>query len=184
MVRPSSVLLVSLMLAPAIACAGWIDRSGNPLSDQENRKSTGDLGAWLILTDKEGEAFSNWNSPSEGVSIPSTRIIAKGRILSILIVFTGCAADERGNCNLVVKYKILQPDGSISANLPFQEAWVDKPVPPDKSLGISIGYVRLTIEENDPLGEYVVEARVVDRNSNRTLDLRSHFLAVDTGVAP
>jgi len=177
--RYSSLLLVCLLYVPALAYAGWIDRSGNPMPDEPDRKSIGEYGAWLVLTDKESQAFTNWDTPSEEVYIPSTEMVEKGKTLTALVVFSGCAADDKGNCNLLVKYKVLQPDGSVYADLPFQEAWIDKPVPTKRSLGLSIAYIQVVIEADEPIGEYTVEATVVDRNMRKRLELRSHFLAVE-----
>jgi hypothetical protein len=116
------------------------------MPDETDRKSIGEYGAWLVLTDKENHAFTNWDTPSEEVYIPSTEKIEKGKTLTALIVFSGCAADDKGNCNLLAKYKVLLPDGSVYADLPFQEAWIDKPVPAKRSLGLSIGYIQVVIE--------------------------------------
>jgi hypothetical protein len=159
--------------------AGWIDREGKPLPDAPDRKSIGDYGAWLVLTDKESEAFSRWGTPSEGVYINSTEKIERGKILTALIMFSGCGADKNGNCDLVVKFKIVQPDGKVYADLPYQEAWVGKPVPPNKSLGMSVGYIRVVIESGEPLGKYTVHANVRDRNLKKTIDLVSVFEAVE-----
>jgi len=177
--RYSSLLLVCVLNVSAFAHAGWIDRSGNPMSDEPDRKSIGEYGAWLVLTDKESQAFTNWDTPSEEVYIPSTEKIEKGKTLTALIVFSGCAADDNGNCNLLVKYNVLFPDGSVYADLPIQEAWIDKPVPVKRSLGLSVGYIQVVIEDDEPLGEYTVEATVVDGNMRKSLELKSHFLAVE-----
>ena len=174
-----SALLLALLLLPSLACAGWVDRNGTPSPDAPDRKSCGDFGAWLVLTDKEEEAFTNWDTPSEGVHLPSTEEIERGKALSTLLIFAGCAVDNIGNCNLLVKYKILQPDGSVYADLPYQEAWIDKPVPPNKTLGLSVGYVKVIIENDEPLGKYTVHANVFDKNSQTQLSLTSHFVAAE-----
>jgi len=165
-----------------IDASAWIDRKGNPLPDEPERKSIGNFGAWLVLTDKEGQAFANWATPSESVYIDTTDKIERGRILTAIVTFSGCGADKNGNCNLLVKYKIIQPDGAVYADLPYQEAWVDKPAPNNRSLGMSMGYIRMVIEDDEPLGKYTVQAKVVDRNLNKSLDLETHFLAVKASL--
>lgn len=159
--------------------AGWVDRAGKPLPDAPDRKSIGDFGAWLVLTDKESETFSRWDTPSEGVYLNSIEKIERGKILTALIIFSGCGADRAGNCDLVVKFRIVQPDGKSYADLPYQEAWVGKPVPPNKSLGMSVGYIRIIIEPGEPLGKYKVLANVYDRNLNKTIELLNVFEAVE-----
>lgn len=174
-----SFVLVCVLVAPLFSIAGWIDREGKPLPDAPDRKSIGDFGAWLVLTDKESEAFSRWDTPSEGVYLNSTEKIERGKILTALIIFSGCGADKAGNCDLVVKFKIVQPDGKTYADLPYQEVWVGKPVPPNKSLGMSVGYIRVIIEPGEPLGKYKVHAYVHDKNLNKTIELLSMFEAVE-----
>ena len=41
-----------------------------------------------------------------------------------------------------------------------------------------IGYIRMVIEDEEPLGKYTVQANVIDRNLNKSLELENHFLAV------
>jgi hypothetical protein len=168
-----------ILFALVIDASAWIDREGNPLPDEPDRKSIGSFGAWLVLTDKEGQAFANWATPSESVYIDTTDEIERGKILTAIVTFGGCGADKNGNCNLLVKYKIIQPDGAVYSDLPYQEAWVDKPAPKNRSLGMSIGYIRVDIEDDESLGKYTVQAKVVDRNLNKILELETHFLAVE-----
>ncbi|MBX3320965.1 MAG: hypothetical protein KF890_13865 [Nitrospira sp.] len=172
-------ILACVLLAPLFTLAGWIDREGKPLPDAPDRKSIGDFGAWLVLTDKESEAFSRWDTPSEGVYLSSRDKIERGNILTALVMFSGCGTDKNGNCDLVVKFKVVRPDGRTYADLPYQEAWVDKPVPRNKSLGMSVGYIRVIIEPGEPLGKYKVYANVRDKNLNKTIELLSVFESVE-----
>jgi hypothetical protein len=98
--------------------------------------------------------------PSESVYIDTTDDIERGKVLTAIVTFGGCGADKNGNCNLLVKYKIIQPDGAVYADLPYQEAWVDKPAPQNRSLGMSIGYIRLVIEDDEPLGKFQRDVQV------------------------
>jgi len=36
----------------------------------------------------------------------------------------------------------------------------------------------MVIEDEEPLGKYTVQANVIDRNLNKSLELETHFLAV------
>ena len=173
------ILIALLMLTTHLpSVAGWIDREGNPLPDTESRKSIGEFGAHLILTDKEHEAFQHWNIPSAVVDLSTTDEIKRNDFISALIIFSGCSANKEGNCNLIVKFRIVQPDGSIYADLPIQEAWVNKPAP-GKSLQMSVGYVEVRIEDDEPLGVYQVFADVTDQNSGKAISLSSKFKALE-----
>jgi hypothetical protein len=159
--------------------AGWVDMQGNSLPDTASLKSIGDFGVNLILTDKEEEFFKRWNTPSRVVQFTSTNKIKRGEFITALIVFIGCGVDKSGNCNLLVKFTINQPNGSVYGELPLQEVWVDKPAPPNNSLGLSIAYLKIRIEPNEPLGKYKVFADIIDRNLGKTLHLTQSFDAIE-----
>lgn len=152
---------------------------GNPIPDEPQIKSVGDFGAQLILTDKAEENLERWNTPSEIVKFSTTEIIKKGQSITALVVFSGCGVNEKGNCNLIGRYRIYQPDGKVYADLPYQEIWVDKPVPPNRTLGLSVSYFKVIIEPHEQLGRYMVQAEVVDRIKNISLDLETTFEATE-----
>lgn len=175
----SHTLLLGSLLVSCSALAGWVDMEGHSLPDTEFRKAIGDFGAQLVLTDKEEETFTKWNTPSSVVNIATTKKINKGKFLTAAIIFFGCGADKSGNCELLVKFKILQPDGSTYADLPPQEAWVNKPAPPNKSLQMSVGYIRVRIEPNEPLGKYTITAEVIDKILGKSLTVSDNFEAIE-----
>lgn len=172
-----SIIVVAALIIPSLASGGWIDKQGNSLPDQSDRKSIGDFGAHLILTDKEVEALKNWETPSETVNIPISDTIKTGKPITAMVVFSGCGVDKVGNCNLVGNYKILQPDGKIYADIRDQEVWINKPVPPNRNLGLSVSYIRIVIKPHEQLGKYVVQAKVIDKVRNQTLQLETSFQA-------
>lgn len=174
----SLFFVVSLMLYHS-SSAQWIDMQGNPIPDTSYRKAIGIFGAHLVLTDKEWETFKKWDTSSKVVDIDTTNKIKKNKFITALIIFSGCGVDKNGNCNLIVKFKVLQPDGSVYADILPQEAWVGKPAPPERTLGMSIGYIRVRIEPHEPSGMYTVLADVIDKNSNLTLKLSNSFEAIE-----
>ena len=158
--------------------ATWVDKSGKAIPDSLSRKSSKNFIAQLILTDNEPKLLKNWNTRSKEVFTPTASTIEKGKILSGFIIFGGCATDALGNCDLVVQYKIYQPDGKVYADLPFMEVWSGKPIPPNKNLGLSVGYVRVIIEPGEPLGQYKVDAKVTDRRGGDSVKLSATFNAI------
>ena len=177
MIMKKSIVILLILLLPSVCFGGWNDRQGNPLPDEPHMKSTGTFGAQLVLTDKEALMLERWNTPSETVYFSSTDTIKINEPITAFIIFSGCGADENGNCNLIGKYKIYQPDGSVYADLPFQEIWVNKPVPPNRNLALGVGYIKIVIEPHEQLGEYVVEMEVVDNNLKKKLLLETNFTA-------
>ena len=169
-----SFVLACFLLVPLIVNAGWQDREGNPQPDTPDKKSIGDFGAWLILTGKEDEAFKNWNTPSEGVYLDTEDKFKRNEFVSALVIFSGCGEDDKGNCNLAVKFKIFQPDGRVYSDMPMQEAWIDKPSP-GRALQMSYGYMKVRIEDDEPLGTYEITVDVIDANSGKVIRLSSKF---------
>ena len=179
MKRYITYIVCLLLVFPAISWSGWQDMEGNHLPDRPDRKAIGDFGAHLIFTDKEEETFRRWNIPSRVVDLDTTDKIKRNELLTVLVIFSGCKADENGNCKVIANYKVLQPDGAVYADLPPMEVWFDKPVPKNKSLEMSAQYLRIRIEPHEPLGKYTVHADVTDMISKCTLKLTSHFTAIE-----
>ncbi len=162
--------------------AQWVDKQGNMLSDTEDMKSAEKLISQLIITDKESEVFKRWSTPSkekdDSVYFPTTDTIEINKLLTIMIVFGGCSTDKAGNCDLVMKISVFQPDGKVYADLPIQKVCSGKPVPPNNSLGLGSEYVRILIEPNEQLGKYKVQAKIMDKISGKEILLTSHFTAL------
>ncbi len=176
------ILLALVVVISSISSwsnAGWVDRQGNAIPDSEHMKSVGDLVAQLVVTDNEAEVLKNWGTPSESVYFPTAEKIERNKLLSIFVVFGGCATDQQGNCDLRMKITIFQPNGSVYSELPEMEVWSYKPVPPNRSLGLSVGYIRVRIEPNEPLGEYRVQSQISDRVSGNAMLLASSFEAIE-----
>ena len=172
------IVLCILLVLPLLSVAGWLDQSGNPLPDTDARKSIGKLGVNLLLTNKEKEAQNKSKAPSSGGNPDTIDKIKRNEFITALLLFSGCGVDEKGNCDLLVKYKILQPDGKVYADIPVQKAWAGKP-PADNDLQVSKAYIKIRIENKEPLGVYQVMADVVDKVSGESLSLLTKFEAIE-----
>ena len=176
-----NLLIIHLLLfTPTSVFSGWTDLEGKSCKDTPDRKSIGKNGTWLILPDNEKDVFSRWDTPSDIFHVKSTNSIERGKILSVLVFFIGCGADKDNKCNLVVKYRIIRPDGKIYAEIPYQEAWVGKPAPINNTIGLSMGYIQIIIDPGDPLGKYTVHATVYDNNLKSTYALETNFVALES----
>lgn len=165
------------LLFPAFGyCANWIDKSGKTVADQDDMKSSENFIAHLILTTKEDLLLKNWQTPSHTVKVDTSKEVERNKPISSFIIFGGCKVDSKGNCNLVAKFTIYQPDGKTYADIPETEVWVDKPVPPNRNIELGLAHINLVVEDGEPLGKYNVEAIITDKNDGKSVILHSHFL--------
>jgi len=171
------ILGVAFLLLPMIASAGWVNRSGELQPDTDSSKAVGDFGAQLILVADEQELLRRWGTPSETVEVKTTGKVEVGGFINAFVVFGGCKPDEKSNCRVAMRFRVLQPDGKVYSETPAMEVWRDKPEPPKKTLELSVDYLKVQIEPHDQLGPYVVQAQVRDENSGAVLQLKSSFAA-------
>ncbi len=170
--------LIVLAFIPAIAIAGWINKSGEQLPDSDSRKANGDFGAQLILVSDEDELFSRWAIPSNTVDLNTANKVKVNGAINAIIIFSGCKPDENGNCSVSMRFRVLQPDGKIYADTPPMEVWHDKPAPHGKSLELSVQYLKMVIEPKDQLGKYTVFAQVRDNHTDSVLQLQAPYVAI------
>jgi len=172
-------LLVIGFLFATVASAEWIDKQGNKIPDSDNMKSEANFIAQLVITDNEKQVLKNWGTPSESVYFPTADKIEKNKIITAFVVFGGCTVDTDGNCDLRMQITVYQPDGKVYSKLPIMEVWSGKPVPPNKSLGLSVNYMRVIIEQHEQLGRYKVETKVMDKVSKKDMLLTAYFTAIE-----
>ena len=167
------------MLLAIAASAGWVDKQGNKIPDSDHMKSAGDLVAQLVITDNEPQVLKNWGTPSQSVYFPTADKIERNKIITAFVVFGGCAVDANGNCDLRMQITVYQPDGTIYSRLPVMEVWSGRPVPPNKILGLSVEYMRVIIEPDEPLGKYQIDTKIMDKIGGKNMVLTSYFTAIE-----
>lgn len=183
--KPASGLPILLAVAGAVlsilsaspAFAGqttWMD-NGKPASEDRTRASKGAFGAMLVLTDDWSGFIKRWEQISPGFEVPAVNSIQKGQPLMSAVIFTGCKPDRAGNCLVTGDFTVLDPNGKTYADQRGAKIW--SLPPPDPQLQLSVESLGLSLDPPDPLGTYVLTARVTDRIANKTLELRTTFVA-------
>jgi len=175
--------LITLLLACLLASnaqAGWIDKQGKPLPEAEDRKANGALGAQLIFTTNEEALFKKWATPSESVYFDTVERVEINQPVSAFVVFFGCKTNLSGNCNVSMRFRVIQPDGKVYSETPAMEVWHDKPAPTGRSLGLSVDYLKVVVEPHEQRGRYTVMAQVRDDNAGTVLNLQKTFTADDS----
>lgn len=168
-------LFMVLILSAGSTNAQWNDgEERRPAPDTPWRASSGDFGAMLLITNDPDGFFEQWNKPPSPDYKPSMSTVTeaeRGDVVMGIILFSGCGADQAGNCNSQVDFKVYKPDGSIYSEHSNGELWSNKPAIPQGSLQVSVSNLGFKVELDDQLGEYRIEAVVRDMNSKNRLEL-------------
>ena len=176
-----SWILTALVFATLVATpSGQWFMNGVRVPDEPWRKSRDNFGALLILSDKSEEFLTAWTNATPGVSVQTTTTVRRGVPLVPFVLFIGCHPDAHGLCDASFDVEVIKPDGSEYFSTPGLELWRDKPAPPESVLGLSVGYVEINIEPDDPLGEYLVHISARDANAEIELELEQRFRVVGT----
>jgi len=168
-----AIVVLLCILATATAAAGQWSRNGQKVDDTAWRKSDGDFGAMLLVTDDYDSFVEQWEKPAAPGYKPyisTTDRAARGDTVMVVILFQGCAAAESGSCQAVVDFKVVRPDGTIYADHEGAPLW-EGAVPPAGTLQLGSSQMGFQVELDDPLGEYRIVTRVRDTVSKRTLTL-------------
>lgn len=164
--------LLWLLSLSAVALAGWTDGAGKPLPDSDDRRSSGPLLAQLVLTADEPALRRQWDQSKTTPQLSITRRAEIGRAISSAIFFQGCQPDGSGQCQLFVEFSLQGPDGK---HMPAGSGmvWQKKPLAGGFMLGDTS--VSLVFDNSDPPGKYHLHANILDRVSNRQLQLHTPF---------
>lgn len=174
------IALVLLVVLGCNADAGWINKQRARLADSEDRKSTGDFGAQLVFVTDEQELFKKWGTPSETVNVNTVESVTINQPISAFVIFSGCKPTAKGQCNVVMRFRVIQPDGKVYSETPDMEVWQDKPAPRARSLELSVQYLKIVVEPHEQRGRYIIQAQVRDDNTGAVLFLQKAFSATDT----
>ena len=172
-------VVLGILLGAAFGAQAQWNQDGVPAADDASRKSAGDFGAMLVFTDRPEEFLAAWERAGAAAPVPAAETVARGKRLVGFIVFTGCAADARGNCNAVVTFKLFKPDGSSYGDGDRGELWSGKPAPRKNQLQLSVGGMAFVLDPGDPLGRYTMIADIEDLVSGKKLHLEKTFVAVE-----
>jgi hypothetical protein len=172
-------LVAALAVLPSVPAHAaqnlWIE-NGRAAPQDMSRASDGTFGIMLVLTD-DWEGFTKrWQQTSPGFDIPAVGPIPKGHPIISAIIFRGCRTDQSGSCSLTGDFRAIDPNGKTYAEQKDVTIW-NSPPPPAPQLELSAGGFGLSLDPPDPLGTYTIIARITDHVANKTLEVRTTFLA-------
>ena len=166
------------LLAAGPAGAGWME-NGKEVPDTAWARWNGDLGAQLVLTQRPNELFAAWEKSGPAVLLRQASRVMRGSPVVAATFFAGCARNNRGACDVAVRYSAYAPDGKLRSNADVGELCIGKPAPVKGQMQLRVGQMGVVIAPDDPLGVYTVRAEVVDRISGRALVLERTFTVVE-----
>jgi hypothetical protein len=166
---------IALAVGPFGAHADQIRKSSERLPDTENRKSLGSFSAQLILVPDDQQMFKLWDTPAETVSFSTIQSVSVGGQANAFVVFSGCAPNKSDHCDVTMRFRVYQPNGKLYATTPPLEVWQYKAAPPDRTLQLSVQYLKVVIEPQDLLGKYIISVNVRDHVSGASLQLSTVF---------
>jgi hypothetical protein len=178
MLKPLSLIIALALLSPAPAVAAqnaWLE-NGKSAPEDPSRASDGAFGVMVVLTDDWDGFTQRWQRPSSGFDVPEVGPIPKGHPLISAIIFSGCKTDQSGKCWVTGDFRAIDPTGKTYGEKREVNLW-SFPPPPAPQLELSNGGFGLSLDPPDPVGTYTIVARVTDHIANKTLEVRSTFVA-------
>ena len=174
--------ILAWVFLTALCCnanAGWINKQGASLPDSEDRKAIGEFGAQLVFVTDEQALFKTWATPSETVNLNTVESVNINQPISAFVIFSGCKPTPKGQCNVSMRFRVIQPDGKVYSETTAMEVWQDKPAPRARALELSVQYLKVVVEPHEQRGRYTIQVQVRDDNTGSVLSLQKAFSAAD-----
>lgn len=135
----------------------------SPLSHDEKNG----FGVLQTAAPDSAKFIAAWKLGAGGESA-TTKTVAN-RPLFTFLIFRGCKADAKGNCDVVADFVITRPDGTINEENKGLVVW-NKAAPTDpKRPYLSDGVLGYGVDDEGPFGDYRVVATTTDRVAGVTL---------------
>ena len=150
---------------------GWVDLSGNLLSNTDWRKTKNGFSAWIMaISDKDWEA--KWNTPPEArVRFNEVHILKKGEQITILTFLSNAGLDKRGNANVLCDLTIVRANRSIAADQKDIPCQVGEIPGNPTNIRIAAPVINFKGEQNDPVGKWVISMKLRDHNRDVNFEL-------------
>jgi len=172
MMRVASALLFLLFIFAPPSFGQTVTSSGR-VEDPAARKSVNGFGAHLFLVEQPKEFIEMWEK-SETPRIETITMVKPKQQFGAFLLFAGCLPDHKGLCDCEVDFNVYQPDGKLFVERKGLELW-KQPVPPLKSFQLSVANLFLRMGNRDPLGQYIVKARVHDKHADVEFEVQTSF---------
>ncbi len=157
------------------SAGAWKGTDGKVMPETESRRSLDGFGGWLLVT-PDSDWRKEWAKPKSGIpTYKEAGVVKKGETVFVLIFFSNPKLDETGSMNVRCGIKVTRPNQTNSidqSNVLCADGKVDAN-PTRVFLGLpAIGFKG---EPNDPVGKWMVEVTLIDKNRRASLPLKTSF---------
>lgn len=135
-------------------------------------KSDGNMGVQLVLTPDETKFRDAWNTATAAPQLRSADTLRRGEKISAMILVHGCTAARSGNCDVDVKFILIDPTGK---KVPAGEGPLWSLPPQSGRILLSNTSLTVGFDSTDQPGAYKLQAHVTDNVSGKKLELVAAF---------
>lgn len=163
----NKLLLFLTLFVPLLAQSAWIDSHGKPVPDTESMRSVGNFGVQVVLTPDDKQFRQTWVSTKGTPKLSSTNSVHLGSSVGAVIIFHGCSPNATGVCDVVSEFILENPDGTKTP-VGGGPVWSGSPL---QAGLLQLGQASMAVgfDNNDPVGDYKVIAKVKDKISGHML---------------
>src|SRR5258706_5395531 len=120
------------------------------------------LTADLFVTNQPGTVFMRWQQ-GRPVELSSVKTARRGEPIAALVLFSECAGDKQGNCDVRMNIVVLDPAGKVYGEAKDTEVWSGRAALSPGTSQLGVGYMVVRIERKDLAGTYRIKVHVTDR---------------------
>ena len=174
------MFFLAAALEPFCAESATWYKDFKPTEDTDYMKTMGGFAAQLqVISDQS--FFKDWNKPGSFVSVPTTSHAEVNQPVFTIVLFANPGKGPDGKCHVTADLTIKTPAGKIYGGKKDANIWNGMPPTEENSLQLGVEYMGVTIEPQDPVGQYSVEVLIRDNVKHVSFSLVQHFFV---GAAP
>ena len=153
--------------------SGWIDASGRPIANADDRKSVDGFAGALFVTG-DPDWYAKWNTPPEIVPhLGEVHEIKRGDKIATLILVANPLPSEDGTLSVLCDLLITRPDGSKSVDATGVDC-LSGPMKGSPTLvRLAQPVLEFVAEPNDLPGVWRTQVTLRDLNSGKTMTLHT-----------
>lgn len=169
--------LLFLLLPLELLAERWYQNG--EVHDDPSVAAANGFGIQLIMTNDSQQLLETWSRPAPIARVPRAVQITRGQPIEAMVFFSGCTADERGQCVVTADYHLATPLGTTYGEFRDIEVWRDKPALEYGQIGLAVDRFGMVADPHDPLGEYTIDVTVTDHVAKHSLRVSSAFEVIE-----